>query len=187
MKDFLVKLSRNSKIMIPAVAVLALGIYSGSYIIRHRDTVAKQEEQAKQQEDEARKAAENFETIETEQKQSDNQSAENNSDDKNETEQETETDKQKQDVKKVSMTVSASVSGNTITVTANYESAAPGTCTVQLLQDGNLLATATGDASGGQCIVKLDRPAVSGEVKVQVMYAASDLSAKALEDRDIKL
>jgi hypothetical protein len=41
--DFLVKLSRNQKVMVPIVMVLALTILGGGYVIRSRDKLASQQ------------------------------------------------------------------------------------------------------------------------------------------------
>lgn len=186
MKNLLVKMSRNSKIMVPVVAVVALGIYSGSYIIRHRDTVARQEEQA-QQED-ARKADENFQTLETQEKQEtseDKSSADDSSSVEKEVENEVE--KETPDVEKVSMTVSASASQNSITVSGTMTTSKPGVCTVTLIQKGVVLGTETNRAANGECTVILPRPNVTGEVKVQLTYRSDDSTAKGVEDTDINL
>lgn len=184
MKNLLVQMSRNSKLMIPVVGIIAMSLFIGGYIIRDGQITSRKE--AEQQAQTANQAADNLSEIQTAEKQEVTEQKDSSSDDAS-SEQEAEENKQAPDVAKVSMTVSASANASNVVIIGTMTTDKPGTCTATLLQKGVKIASESNQAANGECTITMPRPSVTGEVKIQLTYAANDLSAKGIEDKDIVL
>ncbi|MCA9337826.1 hypothetical protein KC951_03895 [Candidatus Saccharibacteria bacterium] len=186
MKNLLVQMSRNSKLMIPVVGIVAMSLFIGGYIIRDGQITNRKE--AEQQAETANKAPDNLTQLEQEQKTESTEQTANETATSTEKEQETEESKKtQQEVAKVSVAVRASASTDAIAVVGTLGTDKAGTCTVTVTQKGVKLASETNRAVNGECTITIPRPETSGEIKIQLTYAATDLSAKGIGDQTITL
>lgn len=172
--------------MIPVVGIVAMSLFIGGYIIRDGQVTNRKE--AEQQAETANKAPDNLTQLEQEQKTESTEQTANETGASTEKEQETEESKKTQpEVAKVSVAVRASASTDAIAVVGTLGTDKAGTCTVTVTQKGVKLASETNQAVNGECTITIPRPETSGEIKIQLTYAATDLSAKGIGDQTITL
>lgn len=165
MKNFLVKMSRNRRIMVPAVTLLALSIGIGGYYVDNQKVLREEASQNQQnldiQEENAR--------LKKEQKV--NQKDQSNDSEKKDSSNDSEQNSSTTAIQYV-VTIDASEENNKVVVKAKIEGSEPGECFITLKQ-GSYGPEESVETLGENCEVTFDKPA-PGEWNISVVYTSSD-------------
>ena len=164
MKNFLVKMSRNRRIMVPAVTLLALSIGIGGYYVDNQKVL---KEEARQNQQNLDIQAENA-RLKKEQKV--NHKDKSSDSDKNESSDES--DSNSSTAVQYVVNVEATENGDKVNIKATIEGTEPGECFITLKQ-GSYGPEDTVSTLGGTCEVTFDKPG-SGEWNVNAVYTSSD-------------
>lgn len=157
--DFFVKLSRNTKVVVPVVAVMALGLFGGSYLIRDSQT-AKQEQVETSDEQIELQSYDTEGTVES-------QPQEQTKMDESEAENETESESEPEDQNQNSVSVTVEVSGSDVRAVLNTEE--PGKCYVSYEQNGEKKTKEIGTNSNS-CMFS----EVYADGRITVTYTSDD-------------
>lgn len=164
MKNFLVKMSRNRRIMVPAVTLLALSIGIGGYYVDNQKVLKEEARQNQQNLDiQAEKARLNKEQKVNHKDQSSESDKDESSD---------KSDANSSTAVQYVVNVEATENGDKVNIKATIEGTEPGECFITLKQ-GSYGPESTVSTLGGTCEVSFDKPG-SGEWNVNAVYTSSD-------------
>lgn len=180
MKELLIKLSRNSVVMIPIVGVLAISLFIGGYFIRH-DQISRQHDEQTQT-GPRRQANENFQPLETVDRQPDPITTEQATDSATDNQSNVSTGSERVDI-----VVSTEVQNDSLVITAAIDSNEPGHCVMSIHDNGEVIVREKVQASGGICQLKLTTPELSDQARLRVIFMARNFSLRATTNEQLVL
>ncbi len=174
--DFLVKLSRNQKVMVPIVIVLGLSIFGGGYLVQSKQKLARQQSQEQATDSDQTTTDSNLEEQDEAEKQ---ETPVVNPDTPVSSPPDESSEDKESDVESVAIKVDVKYEGSEAIVSASVETDKPGKCLIYIA--GALAEEVV--ATNKTCTFKSFL--TDGVNKVQVAFKADDLSAKGIESVEI--